>query len=143
MDATLAARGNTARARRRPGRRAALCLAAVTVLALGATACKVDTQTTADRVEVCSRVLGLTLFDPFPNDADKARKDVRERADKLDELAKIAPDDDLRKAVETTAKSLRDAQPKDHGARTVVDYLAEQNDRLRDLRKTCTDSKKY
>ncbi|MEU3569779.1 hypothetical protein AB0E96_15320 [Kitasatospora sp. NPDC036755] len=123
----------------------ALSLVAVCSLALGSTACKAvsDTKATADRVEVCSRVLGLTLFNPFPDDTDKARKDVRERADKLDELVKKAPDDDLRKAIESTAKSLREAEPKDHDVRTVIGYLAEQNDRLKELQKTCTDSKKY
>ncbi|MFE9116188.1 hypothetical protein [Streptomyces sp. NPDC007172] len=106
------------------------------------TACKPEAKT-ADRVEVCARVLGLSFFNPFPDDAAKARKDVRERADKLDELAGQAPDGDLRNAIESTARSLRQAEPMDSGARTVLGYLTEQNDRLRELRKTCTDTKKY
>ncbi|MFI9722649.1 hypothetical protein ACIHFE_23815 [Streptomyces sp. NPDC052396] len=120
----------------------ALSLAVVCSLSLGTTACKSESKT-KDRVEVCVKVLKLTLFNPVPGDAGKARKDVHERADKLDDLAKDAPDGDLRKAIESTARSLRNAKPKDHGARRVDRYITEQNDRLRELRQTCTDMKKY
>ncbi|WP_159401460.1 hypothetical protein [Streptomyces sp. NRRL F-5053] len=139
---TVTEQENSSRARRRRGRWVALSLAAVCTLSLGASSCQ-DSEKKADRAEVCAKVLGQTLFNPFPKDAEKARKDVRERADKLDDLARQAPDSDLRKAIESTAASLRNANPKDHGARTVVGYLSEQNERLRELRKTCTDTKKY
>jgi alkyl sulfatase BDS1-like metallo-beta-lactamase superfamily hydrolase len=121
---------------------AMLSVSVVGAMVLTTVACD-STQKAADRGELCAKVVKLALFNPFPSDAEKAERDVRKRADELDRLSDDATDDTLRKAIETTADSLREARPKDHGPRTVVGYLKDQNDRLTDLRKTCLDYKDF
>ncbi|MBT2424016.1 hypothetical protein J7F01_16905 [Streptomyces sp. ISL-22] len=105
---------------------------------LGLTACD-SAQDALDRGDMCLNILDIALFDPNPSSADEARKDVRERADKIDEIAEKASDDKLRDAAEQTAKELRDAADDDLDAGSVSEYVSQQNDRLKALRKTCTD----
>ena len=133
------------RVNRRMGRlpgAAMLSVSVVGALVLTTAACD-STQKAADRGELCVKVMKLALFNPFPSDAEKAERDVKKRADELDRLGDDATDDTLRKVIESTADSLREARPKDHGPRTVVGYLKEQNERLTDLRKTCLDYKDF
>ncbi|ELS53332.1 hypothetical protein [Streptomyces viridochromogenes] len=106
--------------------------------ALGLTACH-SAQDALDRGDMCLNILDIALFDPNPSSVDEARKDVRERADKIDEIAEKASDDKLREAAEQTAKELRDAADDDLDAGSVSEYVSQQNDRLKALRKTCTD----
>nr|QUJ09155.1 Lon8 [Streptomyces sp.] len=132
-------------AKRRIGRlpgAAMLSVSVVGALVLTTAACD-STQKAADRGELCVKIVKLALFNPFPSDAEKAERDVRKRADELDRLGDDATDDTLRKVIESTADSLREARPKDHGPRTVVGYLKEQNERLSGLRKTCLDYKDF
>jgi hypothetical protein len=119
---------------------AMLSVSAVGAMVLTTAACD-STQKAENRAELCVKIVKLALFNPFPGDEEKAERDVRKRADELDRLSDKAPDDTLRKAIESTADSLREAKPKDHGARTVVGYLKDQNERLTELRKTCLDYK--
>ncbi|WP_159043371.1 hypothetical protein [Streptomyces sp. NBRC 110028] len=135
-------KGHTIRRIGRMRGAAMLSLSAVGAMILTTAACD-STQKAADRGELCVKIVKLTLFNPFPKDAEKAERDVQKRADELDRLGDDATDDTLRKVIESTADSLREAKPKDHGPRTVVGYLKEQNDRLSDLRKTCLDSKDF
>ncbi|MER6526206.1 hypothetical protein [Streptomyces sp. NPDC001508] len=106
--------------------------------ALGLTACD-SAQHALDRGDICLDIMDVALFDPNPSSADEARKDVRERADKIDEIAEKASDDKLRDAAAKTAKELRDAADGDLSAGSVSDYVSQQNDRLKALRETCTD----
>ncbi|WP_333732055.1 hypothetical protein [Streptomyces sp. IBSBF 3010] len=106
--------------------------------ALGLTACD-SAQDALDRGDMCLDILDVALFDPNPSSADEARKDVRDRADKIDEIAGKASDDKLRDAAEKTAKELRAAADEDLKAGSVSEYLSEQSGRLKALRKTCTD----
>ncbi|MGZ2360027.1 hypothetical protein LRE75_25630 [Streptomyces sp. 372A] len=106
--------------------------------ALGLTACD-SAQDALDRGDLCLDILDVALFDPDPSSADEARKDVRDRADRIDKIAGRTADDELRDAAEKTAKELRSAAGKDLKAGSVPEYVTEQNGRLKALRKTCTD----
>ncbi|MFI0976453.1 hypothetical protein ACH4SP_05440 [Streptomyces sp. NPDC021093] len=120
----------------------AVAMSAITALLVGASACDPG-QEALDRTEMCVKIVKITLFNPFPEDAAKAKRDVQERAEELDRLTASAPDEKLRKAIESTADSLRTAEPKDSGARTVVGYLTEQNERLKELRNTCLNANDF
>ena len=106
--------------------------------ALGVTACD-SAQDALDRGDMCLDILDVALFDPNPSSADEARKDVKDRADKIDKIAEKASDDKLRDAAEKTAKELRAAADEDLKSGSVSEYVSEQNGRLKSLRKTCTD----
>ncbi|WP_343242060.1 hypothetical protein [Streptomyces sp. SID9727] len=106
--------------------------------ALGLTACDFA-QDALDRGDLCLDILDIALFDPNPSNADEAREDVRDRADRIDRIAGRASDDELRDAAEKTAKELRSAAGENLEAGSVPEYVSEQNGRLKALRKTCTD----
>ncbi|WP_411145493.1 hypothetical protein [Streptomyces sp. x-80] len=113
-------------------------------LTAGLAGCHDVSAKTADRVELCAKIVGKTFTNPFPDDANKTEQDVRKRADELDEMAKEAPDEKLRQAIESTAEKMRHAEVKGKGtSRTALGYLSEQNDRLKDLRHTCLNRDDY
>ncbi|MEU8783854.1 hypothetical protein [Streptomyces sp. NPDC048637] len=136
--------GTGARGRRE--RAGAVVAAVITAAALtvGITGCNDVSAKTADRVELCARVVGKTFNNPFPDDAEKTKKQVRERADELDDMAEQAPDEKLREAIKSTAEKMRNAEIKGKGSsRTVIGYISDQNDRLKDLRNTCLNRNDY
>lgn len=128
---------------RRRSRTVVLTLAAVLLVGAGTSACQVSTKA-ADRIELCAKIFGKTFTDPFPDNVEEARKKMRDRADELDGLAKQAGDDKLRNAIQSTADKMRNADIREKGAvRTVVGYIGEQNDRIKELRQTCLDHHDY
>ncbi|MFH8554449.1 hypothetical protein ACH4FE_12650 [Streptomyces celluloflavus] len=133
-------------ARRRRERAGAVVAAVITAAALtvGLAGCRDVSAKTADRVELCAKIVGKTFTNPFPDDAEKTKRDIRKRADELDEMAKEAPDEKLRQAIESTAEKMRSAEVKGKGtSRTVLGYISEQNDRLKDLHHTCLNRDDY
>lgn len=137
MKPSLGMRTRVSRRRRRAARILAGGVIAVPAV-LGLTACD-SAQEALDRGDVCLNILDMALFDPHPASADEARKDVRERADRIDEIAERTSDEKLRDAAEQTAKELRSAAADALSPGTVPEYVTQQNDRLKALRKTCTD----
>ncbi|MGW7574661.1 hypothetical protein [Streptomyces sp. NPDC054765] len=131
------------RRRKRAGTVGAAVITAA-ALTVGITGCNDVSAKTADRVELCARIVGKTFNNPFPDDVEKTKKEIRERADELDDMAKQAPDEKLRKAIESTAEKMRNAEVKGKGSsRTVIGYISDQNDRLKDLRNTCLNHDDY
>ncbi|MFH8407203.1 hypothetical protein ACH4FX_20790 [Streptomyces sp. NPDC018019] len=127
-------------------RTGAVVAAVLTAAALtaGATGCQDVSAKTAGRVELCARIVGKTFTNPFPDDVEKTKKQIRERADELDSMAAQASDEKLRTAIKETARKMRAAEVKGKGSsRTVVGYLADQNELLEDLRNTCLNRDDY
>ncbi|WP_102925904.1 hypothetical protein [Streptomyces noursei] len=123
--------------------RAAVALALVVPAALSMAACENSPQKALDRGDTCLKILDVALFDPRPKDAAVAEKDVADRADRLEELAKQTDDAKLRKAARDTAKELRGTTLKERTPGSVTEYLAGQNKRLKKLRGTCTSVGDY
>ncbi|CAM5606295.1 Lipoprotein OS=Streptomyces rimosus subsp. rimosus (strain ATCC / DSM 40260 / JCM 4667/ NRRL 2234) OX=1265868 GN=SRIM_031050 PE=4 SV=1 [Streptomyces rimosus subsp. rimosus] len=135
--------GGGGRRRTRTGAVAAAVLAAA-ALTVGAGGCQDVGAKTANRVELCARIVGKTFTNPFPDDVEKTKKEIRERADELDSMAGQASDEKLRTAIKETARKMRGAEVKGKGSsRTVIGYIADQNALLEDLRKTCLNRDDY
>ncbi|MEU8893165.1 hypothetical protein [Streptomyces sp. NPDC048442] len=123
--------------------RAVVAIMLVVPASIGLASCEDTPQKVLDRGDTCLEILDLALFDPNTKDADAAKKEVGQRADKLDELAKKAGDDSLADAARGVAKDLRATSPKDRSPGSVSAYVSAQNKRLDGLRKTCTSMKDY
>ena len=109
---------------------------------IGLTACD-SAQKALDRGDTCLDILDLALFNPHPASPEQARKDVRERANKIDDIAKKASDKKLGDAARETAQELREASQQDLSPGSVSEYMSEQSKRLKALRKTCTNVHDY
>ncbi|KWT59703.1 hypothetical protein ADL21_22785 [Streptomyces albus subsp. albus] len=122
----------------------AVAVLAAVALTVGAGGCQDVSTKTANRVELCARIVGKTLTNPFPDDVEKTKKEIRERADELDSMAGQASDEKLRTAIRETARKMRSVEVKGEGAsRTGIGYVSDQNALLEDLRKTCLNRDDY
>ncbi|MFG3497219.1 hypothetical protein [Streptomyces sp. NPDC047928] len=131
------------RGKRQTAVRAVVAALLVVPAGIGLVSCEDTPQKVLDRGDTCLEILDLALFDPNAKDADAAQKDVKARADKLDELADKAGDDKLADAARDAAKELRATSPADRSPASVSAYVADQNKRLEELRKTCTSAGDY
>ncbi|MFI9050857.1 hypothetical protein [Streptomyces sp. NPDC053427] len=142
MNASLARKGPL-RGKWETATRAAVAALIVVPTVFGMVACENSPQKALDRGDTCLKILDVALFDPHPKDAAAAEKDVKDRADKLDALAKKTDDEKIRQAAQDTAKALRRTTPAERTPGSVADYVADQNKRLKKLRSTCTSVGDY
>ncbi|WP_159394020.1 hypothetical protein [Streptomyces sp. NRRL F-5755] len=59
--------------------------------------------------------MGKALTNPFPDDVEKTKKEIRERADELDSMVGQASDEKLRTAVAETARKMRSVEVEGRG----------------------------